>query len=323
MRKFHLAASAAVLLLASAALSAQQATAPASLDSAVQAKIQSWRSAGNSGDIGIFAKNLDTGATYAYRADVPTPTASTIKLPVMIEAFYEADAGKLDWNKMIRLNNADKISGSGILQDLSDGDQFPLRDLMHLMIELSDNTGTDLVLTQVNGNAVNARMASLGLLHTALMRGVLNNHTLPAPGTVPAAGTPPPFAQTTEGAKPENAVYGLGRSCPRDMVTLLDLLYHDKLVNKAASEEMLRVLKHQFYHYAGRELAETDIASKSGALDHFRSDVALIYTKHGAIAMTITVTNIPQVNYSDSNPGVEIISDLSEVLISGLATPAK
>jgi beta-lactamase class A len=289
------------------------------LDSFIQAKIAAWHTAGNTGDVYIYAKNLDTGTDYAFNADTPTPTASTIKLPVMIEAFYLAQDGKLDWKKKLTLADNDKISGSGILQDLSSGDQLPVWDILRLMIELSDNSGTNLVLSQVDGNAVNARMASLGLQHTALMRGILNNHTLPT-GPADNTGKPAPFGQTAEGAKPENAPFGIGRSCPRDMVILLEKLYRGQLVSKEASDKMLDVMKHQFYHYAGRDLPDDVIASKSGGLDHFRSDVALIYSPHGAIAMTITVNGIAKPNYSNSNPGAALINDLSEILRTGLAT---
>jgi len=289
-------------------------------DARIQDTIHAWLSKGNAGDVSLYAQNLDTGSTYALNADAPTPTASTIKLPVMIELFTEVAAGKLDWEKKIELRDKDKVTGSGLLQQFSGGDQFTLHDLMVLMIDISDNTATNLVLDQVNGNDVNARMTALGLKQTAVMRHIMQSRVFPGLSPEVFPGAKPP-GQTIEGAKPENLVYGTGKTCPHDMVILLNKLYHGQLVSKSASDEMLDVMKHQIYHSAGRDMPDYQIASKSGSLDHFRSDVAIIYTPHGAIAMAITVNNIPKANYADNNPGEVLISDLSDVLVDALATP--
>ena len=96
------------------------------------------------------------------------------------------------------------------------------------MIVVSDNTATNLILNRITGNAVNARMTQLGL-QTRVMR------------KIPGDGTnlkPFPSGVTEEGAKPENKKWGIGRSSPRDMVTILEKLYRGELVSKAASDEM-------------------------------------------------------------------------------------
>ena len=262
------------------------------------------------GTVSLCAKNLQTGATYELRGDAPVTTASTIKLPIMVELFAEAEEGKLDWSQKLTLTEPAKTQGSGILTEFSAGDTFPIRDLMHVMIVVSDNTATNLLLDRIGGDAVNGRMAQLGLQHTAVLRKIL-----------PADGQPKGI--TAEGRKPENTVYGIGRSSPHDMVTLLEKLYRGELVSKAASQEMLTVLKRQRDHTgAGRDLIDIDIASKAGALDHFRSDVALIYVPHGPVAMAITVNDIPVVDYGVDNAGDLLIAKLSEILLQGLA-PAK
>jgi hypothetical protein len=106
------------------------------------------------------------------------------------------------------------------------------------------------------------------------------------------------------------------------MVALLEKLYRGELVSKAASAEMMSVLKRQRDHDgAGRDMNNTVIASKAGALDHLRSDVAIVYSPHGPVAMAITVNNIPEVNYGADNPGNLLISRLSEILVEELAPP--
>ena len=156
------------LLLTSLLLFGHQ---PASeLDSKIKAKI-----AGFNGHVSLYAKNLTTGATYSVSGDDPVRTASTIKFPIMIECFAEAAEGKLGLTEPIRLLEEEKVSGSGILQDLSSARDYPVHDLIVLMITLSDNTATNLILNRITGNAVNARMAKLGLTQTRSMRKILGD----------------------------------------------------------------------------------------------------------------------------------------------------
>jgi beta-lactamase class A len=289
---------------------AKQANGGATTDQRIRAALQ-----GFPGSVSLYARNLDTGVSYELRADAPVPTASTIKLPIMVELFAQAKEGKLDWNQKLPLTDQDKVSGSGVLTELSAGDALPIRDLMHLMIVVSDNTATNLILDRIGGNAVNVRMAQLGLKQTAVMRKIMQ--TTLFPGT---DANPQPQGVTDEGRKPGNDRWGTGRSCPRDMVAILEKLYRGELVSKPASGEMISVLKRQHDHDGvGRDMNNTVIASKSGALDHLRSDVAIVYSQHGPVAMAITVNNIPQVNYGVDNPGNLLISALSQILVEELA----
>jgi beta-lactamase class A len=270
------------------------------LGDAIQAKIAGFR-----GHVSVYAKNLNSGADYGLAAEEPVRTASTIKLPIMIECFSEAAEGKLNLSEMISLPEEEKVSGSGILQDLSTGDRLPVRDLIMLMIVLSDNTATNLILNRIGGDAVNARMARLGLVQTRVMRKIL--------GKGAAAGI------TEEGAKSENKKWGLGRSSPREMVSLLERLYRGELVSKSASSDMLAILKKQRDHNGlARDVKDVTIANKSGALDALRSDVGIVYSKRGPIAIAITVDGMPEPDWSADNPGQLLISNLSELLIEQL-----
>ncbi|HZS53097.1 MAG TPA: serine hydrolase [Bryobacteraceae bacterium] len=297
----------AVFLLVAGSVAAQDKP-DGGLDSAVKARI-----AGFPGTVTIAAKNLATGRAYALGADQPVRTASTIKLPIMIECFYEASEGKLKWTEPIKLTEEEKVTGTGVLQDLSAGDELPFRDVVDLMIVLSDNTATNLILNRISGNAVNARMAQLGLQQTRVMRKILGdgNKLKPYPSGI-----------TDEGAKPENKKWGLGRSSPQEMLILLEKLYRGELVNKQASDEMLAIMKRQRDHNCiGRDMKDVPIASKSGSLDHLRSDVGIIYSKKGPIAMAITVEDIPEIDYGPDNVGDLLISALSEILVNGLGSP--
>jgi beta-lactamase class A len=298
-----LVASMLVLAFTSRPAAAGQAKSTVTIDQRVQAASQ-----GFPGSVSLYAKNLDTGTSYELRADAPVPTASTIKLPIMVELFAEAEEGKLDWNQRLELTDRDKVSGTGVLTELSGGDLLPIRDLMHLMIVVSDNTATNLILDRIGGDAVNQRMARLGLKQTVVMRKIMQTK---------------PEDFTDEGRKPGNDRWGTGRSCPRDMVILLEKLYRGQLVSKSASEEMIAVLKRQRdLQGVGRDMKDTVTASKSGALDHLRSEVAIVYSQRGPVAMAITVNDITVVDYGVDNPGNLLISNLSQILLEELA-PAK
>lgn len=285
-----------------------QSKPDAALDSAVKARIANFP-----GTVTLAAKNLSTGAKYSLGAEQPTRTASTIKLAIMVECFYEAAEGKLKWTEPIKLTQDEKVSGTGILQDLSPGDELPIRDMVDLMIVLSDNTATNLILNRITGNAVNARMAQLGFQQIRVMRKILGDGKDLKPF---------PTGITDEGAKEENKKWGIGRSSPAEMLTLLEKLYRGELVDKQASDEMLAIMKRQRDHNGiGRDMKDdVTIASKSGALDHLRSDVGIVYSKRGPIAMAITVEGIPEINYGPDNAGDLLISALSEVLVNGLGT---
>ena len=277
------------------------------LDSSVKAKIQGFQ-----GQVSLYAKNLATGTSYELKAEDPVSTASTIKLAIMVECFAEVAEGKLKWTELLKITDGEKVSGSGVVQDLSDGDRLPVRDMMDLMIVLSDNTATNLILNRIGGNAVNRRMAQLGLEQTRVMRKILGDGKNLKPH---------PSGVTEEGAKPENKKWGTGRSSPREMVMLLEKLYRGELVSKAASKDMIEVLKRQRDHNCiGRDMKDVTIASKSGSLDHLRSDVGIVYSSRGPIAMAITVQDIPEVNYGPDNPGDLLISALSEILVDGLGS---
>ncbi len=288
------------LLLLSGAGVAQTAKPEklAALDEQVRAELAKFR-----GRVSLCAKNLDTGATYEINADEPVRTASTIKLPIMVAAFALVAEGKVKWTDELRLTDHKKVQGSGVLQELSDGLRLTLRDAVTLMIVLSDNTATNLTLDALGGgDAVNEKLAALGFLK---LTRALNK--------IGGGG------ETKERQKDNNKRFGIGRSTPREMVMLLEKLERGEIVSPAASKEMIGILKRQQDHEGiGRTLKGVEIASKPGALDHLRSDVGIIYTPRGRVAMAITCEDLPEIDYTNDNPGNLLMSRLSRLLIDGL-----
>jgi hypothetical protein len=142
---------------------APNANLPISLDERIKAALADFR-----GNAWIYAKNLDNGKIYEFRADERVRTASTIKLAIMVEVFAQVEAGRLKWADKFVLKN--KQAGSGILGEFSDGTEIDLKTLVNLMIVVSDNTATNLILDKITSDAVNARMEQLGFQNIRSLR---------------------------------------------------------------------------------------------------------------------------------------------------------
>jgi beta-lactamase class A len=255
------------------------------------------------GSVALFAKNIDTNETFGFREDERVRTASTIKLPIMVEAFAQQHAGHLRWEDEVVLTKDKIVRGSGILFELHDGLKLTLRDALHLMIVVSDNTATNLVLDVIGTDAVNTRMAALGLTETRLLRKVGSRAD----------------SESEAGKDPGNKRFGLGVTTPREMVTLLEKIERGEVVSPEASREMIAILKRQQDHRGiGRTITGTAIASKAGALDKLRSDVGIVYTKSGRIAMAISCDDMPATVWNDENPAYVLMGRLSGLLIEHL-----
>lgn len=187
--------------------------------------------------------------------------------------------------------------------EFSEGSKIDLKTLVNLMIVVSDNTATNLILDRISTNAVNARMEALGLKSTKSLR------------KIGGGGDARAYDE------PLNKLFGIGVSSARDMAKLLEMLERGEVVSKEASAEMIAILKRQqFKDGIGRNSLDTvPVASKSGALDRLRSDVGIIYTRRGRIAMAITVDDMETINYVTDNPGLLTIWRLSQILQQGLA----
>ena len=186
-------------------------------------------------DWGIYIKCLETGEEIAINADQPMDTMSVIKIPLMVEAFRQMEAGRFALTDRVIIKESDMRPGTGVLRSLDPGATVTIKDLLMLMIIVSDNTATDLMYERVGGpGAVNQGMESLGL------------RTIKATGTgdtwfkaLRAASSAEQFHR--EGKTP------FGLSSPRDMGKLLEMIERGDAVSKSASALMLDMLRRQVY----------------------------------------------------------------------------
>lgn len=259
------------------------------------------------GRVSLYAKNLTTGAEYDLNGSRRVNTASTIKLPILIGVYTAVAEGRAHWTDTSELTAASKVAGSGVLQEMSDGTKLPLRDLVRYMILLSDNTGTNLVLDHVNGNAVNAAMAKLGIEQTRSLRKILKGSN--------------PEGVSDAGRDPANSAFGIGVATPREMVRLLELLNNGQIVSREASAEMLSIMKKQIWRDGiPRYLDPIEVADKNGALDRLRSDVGIVFAKAAPIAIAITCDEMPKSDWSADNPGNLFIAQASKLLVQRLSS---
>lgn len=178
------------------------------------------------GVAGVYARNLATGEEIAVNADARFPTASTIKTAVMLEVYQQAAEGSLKLDEMLALTDELKVGGSGVLNGLSAGLRLPIRDLVHLMILLSDNTATNMLVARVGTRRIDDRLVSLGFKDTKIFR--------------------PTFRDGKPDVHPElEKEFGLGMSTPREMGRLMALIAEGKAVTPDASRAMLNTLRRQ------------------------------------------------------------------------------
>lgn len=266
------------------------------LDKQVRAEISQFK-----GKVSLFAKNLETGTVYELGGDERVQTASTIKLAIMIEAFARVAEGKAKWTDELTLTKEKKVGGSGILPVFGDGLRLTLRDAVTLMMVLSDNTATNLVIDVLTADAINARMESLGMKETRLMRRVFGG------------------GESAEGKKEENKRFGLGRTSPREMVMLVEKLERGEIISSAVSKEMIDLMKReQGTNGIWRNQWRVPKATKSGALDALRSNVGILYDPRGRVAMALTCSEMPDVIWTVDNPGLLMMSRLSDLVTDAL-----
>lgn len=266
--------------LSGVAAQAQSASTPAPLEAQVRAI-----AAEHHGEVALFAENLKTHETVAISPDTPVQTASVIKLAILYEALEQIRAGKAHLQDRMSLTAADQVPGSGVLQFFDAPLALTLKDALTMMIVMSDNTATNLVIDHLGLENIDQRIAKLGLKETYLYKKIFT----PAP---PGAVMPP-----------DQKRFGLGKTTAREMASLMTKIVRCELAepggearpdDPALCDAALKMLHLQFYRTSipryldGMPGATSDsIASKSGALDAVRNDVAAVSTKNGMVIISV------------------------------------
>ncbi len=291
----------AALLCASCVARAQK---PAPLDQTLEAIV-----AQHHGNAALFAENLKTGQTVGIHADEPVQTASVIKLTVLYEAMEQIRAGKVHLDDPIVLRKTDQVQGSGVLLFFDTPVTLTLKDALTMMIIMSDNTATNLVIDHLGLANIDRRIQTLGLKDTYLYRKVFQ----PAEGPMPA----------------DQKRFGLGKTTPREMAEVMQKIVTCDLgtPRQPGDQQLcgvaLHMLRNQFYRGGIPRYLETmypnadaAIANKTGALDAVRNDVAAIDSKQGMLILSIfTYDNRDQIWSVDDEPELTI-AKLAKAIVS-------
>ncbi len=218
------------------------------------------------GVLAVAVLDLSTGQKYLLHADEVLPTASSIKIAILAEFYRQVQQGKLKFTELYTLQQVDLVGGSGIAEALTPGiTRLTLRDVAVLMISVSDNSATNIIIDRIGMKNVNALLDSLGLTHTRLRRKMMD---------LKAAG---------EGR--ENV------ATPRELMTLLEDLYRGKVLNKALTEDYFKLLSIHKESYIPRELPEDlKVANKPGELEGVRTDSGIVFTGNRPYVISVMTT---------------------------------
>jgi beta-lactamase class A len=280
-------------------------------DATLDQQLQSIAAA-HRGKVALYAHNLKTGQTASLQPDEPVQTASTIKMGILLDAAEQIRDGQASLDEKLVLTKDNQVPGSGIIGQLTAPLTLTLRDVLHLMVVLSDNTATNMAIDRLGLDHINATLRAAGLRQTVLYKKVYK----PASGPMPA----------------DQPRFGLGKTTAREMASIMERLAECRLsldgsALKPGDGPLCGVFLHSLRQQQDRdglpryiEALDTSeqgsaIANKTGALDQVRNDVALIASKNGPIVIAaFTYENADQ-RWTGDNDGQITMGKLAEAIV--------
>lgn len=268
--------------------------------------------AAHHGKVTLYAHNLKTGATASLMPDEPVQTASTIKLAILLDAAEQIRAGKASLDEKVVLTKPNQVGGSGVLGELDAPLTLTLRDVLTLMVVLSDNTATNVAIDRLGLEHIDATIRAAGLKDTWLYKKVFFPATEPMPADQPK--------------------FGLGKTTAREMAAVMERLATCRLSLDGSAAlpgdgkicgAILHMLRNQQDKNSLPRYLETldtsehgsAIANKTGALNQVRNDVALIATKAGPVVIAaFTQENVDQ-RWTADNEAEETLGKLGKAVI--------
>ena len=276
---------AGVIASAASAGSRQGALRPQSVradTAALRKKLDSIADA-HHGVVGYSVIDLESGARISRRGDETFPTASLIKVAILVTVYDLVAKGQLSLDAPLTVLKIDQVPGSGIIQFLHNGTVLTVHDAAWLMSTISDNTATNLLLDRIIIRRVWAKMDSLGLQHTRV-------HSKS-------------FLRNSSVAMDSSVKYGLGVTTPNEMAHLFELMAQGKAVNPAADSAMLDILEHNTTDFMLQRYAEgVRAAHKDGETDAVRTECTLWYLRNRVVACVMTKENKDQRWILDNEP---------------------
>jgi beta-lactamase class A len=268
--------------------------------------------AAHKGMVAIYAHNLKTGETASIKPDEPVQTASTIKMGILLDAAEQIRAGKTSFDEKLVLTKDNQVQGSGVLGQLTAPLTLTLRDFLHLMVVLSDNTATNEMIDRLGIAHINATLVAAGLKQTVLYKKVY----VPATGPMPA----------------DQPKFGLGKTTAREMASLMERFAECRLSLDGSASlpgdgpicgAILHMLREQqdredlprYIEALDTSEQGSAIANKTGALDRVRNDVALIATKNGPVVIAGFTWENEDQRWTGDNEAQKTLGRLAEAIV--------
>jgi beta-lactamase class A len=244
------------------------------------------------GDAGVYVRHLPTGRSAAVHADTLFPTASMVKVPILLATFQAFADGRLRYDTVLTYTDSLNYDGEDILNRFRDGGTIRPSKLVMLMLTTSDNTAS-LWLQHLagTGTAINAWLERHGFQYTRVN-------------------------SRTPGRRPMWEQYGWGQTTPREMAELLVMIREGRAVSRGASEEMYRALTRTYWNgeAVSRIPPWVQAATKQGAVDQSRSEVFLVNAPGGDYVVCVITKNQQDTSYDAGNVGYVLLRDVSALV---------
>jgi beta-lactamase class A len=257
------------------------------------------------GEVGVAVKHLESQTEILIRADKKYPMASTYKLPILVELFYQASEGKLSLDDHIQVMPSDVHIGSGYMVAIFEPGnfaEFDIRNLINFAMRISDNSAADILLNRVEAGNVTQRMKMLGLdsirVDRSTLEMILDQSGLDYAqyGALPAREVRK-LLDSIDSATAAKADERFNKNdkdtaTPADMNRLLEMIFNGQIVDRATSDQIIGILKECQTGTAripGLLPKETEIAHKSGTISGSVNDTGIVVLPYNAGHLAITV----------------------------------
>ena len=258
-------------------------------DKKLQKEIEAMIS-GFHGDIGVYVKDLKKNRIVAINADTIFPTASMVKIPILIGIMDKMNKGELEDHQELVYSDSMLYPGVDILGTFKDGEKIELSKVMMLMLTMSDNTAS-LWLQKLagTGTRINEILDSLGFANTRVN-------------------------SRTEGRRVNWEQYGWGQTTPRELATLMEEISKGEIISKEKSAVMLRRLGRNYWDQEAVSQIPPDVfvASKNGAVNESRGEVMFVNGEKARYVFCVCTKNIKDQSWKDDNEAWELTRRLSK-----------
>ena len=258
------------------------------LESKLQEAIQGFH-----GDIGVYVKNLRTGKIVAINADTVFPTASIVKVSILLGLTNKLEKGELKYDQEFTYKDSLLYAGSDILGSFKSDEKIMLKKLMMLMMTTSDNTASLWLQSIAGGGArINTQLDSLGFVNTRVN-------------------------SRTPGREGNRSMYGWGQTSPREMGTLVERVYRGQIFSPAGTDRMLRCMGRNFWdedEAISQVPPYIEVFSKNGCVDQSRNEILLVNAPHDPYIFSIFTKNNADASWTHGNEAWVMARKISALL---------